>query len=146
MLGFVRFGPIADKRGRGRIVRFVPEADIRTTAPLGAVLFATDFYRTICSRCEDLPVQQHFVVARTAAASVVIVRVSSVEIRAGRHRVDGVGNLAMVRSRIKARRCRDSASTDRISGSIVLGEGRRSDGRYSDDNSNQPFHGDAPYS
>ena len=34
--GFVRFGPIADKRGRGRIVRFVPEADMPKMSSLGA--------------------------------------------------------------------------------------------------------------
>jgi hypothetical protein len=31
-LTFVRFGPKADKRGRGWIVRFVPIADIAPTA------------------------------------------------------------------------------------------------------------------
>jgi hypothetical protein len=30
---FVRFGPIADKRGRNWIVRFVPIADIQNTDP-----------------------------------------------------------------------------------------------------------------
>lgn len=94
----------------------------------------------------SLPIQQHFVVARTAAAGIVVVWVSSIEISARRHCVDRAANVPMDRSRICAGRRWVGASSSPVAASIILSEGWRTNRCRDDDNSNKPFHGDTPYS
>jgi hypothetical protein len=96
---------------------------------------------------QDLPVEQHFVVTRAAAARIVVVRVSSIDADrpAGGHRIALLVVMPGDRPRVDSRRrSRDGTS---IGSFVHLGESRRTYSRREDGNTDQlrhDFHGDTP--
>lgn len=102
--------------------------------------------RPLCLSGQDLPVEQHFVVARAAAASIVV-RVSSIDADrpAGVHRIALLVVVPGDRSRVDSRRrSRDGTS---IGSFVHLGESRRTYRRREDGNTDQlrhDLHGDTP--